>query len=109
MNEDNDLKNFTEKTSNEANLWDWLGRVLPLTAICILAVLHFFHMYEWRDRLLNISIIVFFVTCVIWWYWALRKIVATARYMQRAQEKFLDIARELKKLKKETKEIDSNR
>lgn len=104
-----DLKTFTEKTTKEANIWDWLGRILPLTALCTLAVLHFFQMYEWRDWLLNVSVVGFFTICFVWWYWALRKIVITAKYMQRAQERFLAIARELKKIRQETKEIDSNR
>lgn len=110
MNEkEPNLKNFTEKTSREANVWDWLGRVLPLSAICAISVLHYFQLYEWRDWLLSTSVVVFFTICFIWWYWALRKIVITARYMQRAHEKFLAIAKELKKIRQETKEIDSNR
>lgn len=104
-----EINDFTEKTRKEVRIWDWLGRVLPLTALFTLAVLHFTDLHDFRDMLLNISLVAFVTVCFVWWYWALRKIISSVKYIHRAHERFLEIARELKKLRIEIKKDDSDR
>lgn len=109
IDENQKIKNFTETTTKEATIWDWLGRILPLLALCIIAVLHYFKLYEIRDLFLNLIVIIFFLICFVWWYWAIKKIVLAVKYLQNSQEKFLDVARELKKLRNDKDNLDSNR
>lgn len=108
-NETKEVKNFTEKTTKEGNWWDWTARILPLVAICTIAVLHYFKLHDIRDLVLDSVVIVFFTICFIWWYWAIQKIVGAAKYLNRSQQKFVELARELRQLKKDVKNNDSNR
>ena len=106
---DKEVEHFTETTKREARWWDWIGRILPLVAICTIAVLHYFKMHDIRDMFLDVAVIVFFTVCFIWWYWAIKKIVYSAKYMQSTQQKFAELVKEIKKFKKESKDLDSNR
>lgn len=103
------LTEFTEKTRKEVHLWDWLGRVLPLTALFSLAIFHYADLHDLRNLVLGLSLIVFVTVCFIWWYWALRKILASVKHIQQAHAKFLDLAHELKLLKKNMRKDDSSR
>jgi len=100
---------FTEKTRKEVKIWDWLGRVIPLTVLTILTVLHFAEFHTLRDTILNISFIVFLTACFVWWFWALRKIVSSVNYIQQAHIKFLDITKELRKMRRDIDKNDSIR
>ena len=106
---DKEVEHFTDSTTKEARWWDWIARILPLVAICIIAVLHYFKMHDIRDIILDISVIVFFTVCFIWWYWAIKKIVYAAKYMKSTQERFAELLKELRSFKKESKNLDSNR
>ena len=103
------ITEFTEKTRQEVHLWDWLGRILPLTALFILAVLHYTDLHNLRDLVLGLSLVGFVTICFIWWYWALRKIISSVKHIQQAHVKFSDITRELKMLKKNLRNNDSDR
>jgi hypothetical protein len=106
---DKEVEHFTETTKREARWWDWLGRILPLVTICTIAVLHYFKMYNIRDIVLDVAVIVFFTICFIWWYWAIKKIVYSAKYMQSTQQRFSELVQEIKKFRKEKGDLDSNR
>lgn len=103
------ITEFTEKTSREIHIWDWLGRILPLTALFSLAVFHYADLHDLRNLILGISLVVFFTVCFIWWYWALRKILSSVKYLQQAHQNFSELMLELKILKKNLKRDDSNR
>jgi len=104
-----EITEFTEKTRKEVKVWDWLGRVIPLTVLTILTVLHFAEFHTLRDTILNISFIIFLTVCFVWWFWALRKIVSSVNYIQQAHTKFLNITKELKKLRRDIDRNDSFR
>lgn len=93
------IKEFETKTNKEVSFWDWLGRILPLTVLAVIAILK---LLQWNDALtlvLDIAVLVFFVICFIWWYWAIHKIAKTIQYIRESQEKFLSLTTELKKFR----------
>ena len=100
-----DVQNFEKKTYREVTIWDWLGRILPLS---VLAVISIAKLMEW-DSLLSIviqsSVIIFFIICFIWWYWAIYKIAVTVRYMRKSQEEFISVSNEIAKFKREFKKV----
>lgn len=108
-NSTKEVTEFTEKTRREVRLWDWLGRVLPLIALVIVTVAHYSDFHSIRDMIINIGAVIFVSVCFIWWYWALRKIVSSVKYIQRAHEKFIEVAQELRNIKKDINKDDSNR
>ena len=114
MNDNNEnnakeITEFTEKTRKEVKWWDWAGRVLPLVALVVITITHYGDFHSVRDIIIDVGAIVFISVCFIWWYWALRKIVVSIKYIHRAHERFLEIAEELKKLRKSIKKDDSDR
>lgn len=108
-NSTKEVTEFTEKTRKEVRLWDWLARILPLIALVIITVTHYGNFHGIRDIIIDIGAIAFISICFIWWYWALRKIVSSVKYIQRAHERFIEVAQELRKLKKDIKKDDSDR
>lgn len=90
---------FAKKTFKEVRIWDWLARLIPLSVLAILTVLHYFKWTDTISLILEISLILFVITCFIWWYWALYKIAASIKILQSAEEKFDAIRKEFKTLK----------
>jgi hypothetical protein len=100
---------FTESTKRQARLWDWIGRILPMAALLTVTVLHFMNEYSLRDLVLNGVLVIFLSICFIWWYWAIIKIVSSTKYLKETYVKFKELSNELRKIKKDIKQDDSNR
>jgi len=107
--ETQEVDTFTEKTIKEGTWWEWIAKILPLVAICTITVLHFFRLHNVRDLILDVIVIIFFFICFVWWFWAIQKIVAAAKYLRRSQHRFSEIAEELRKIKNNFRNNDSNR
>lgn len=104
-----DPEYFAKQTYKEVTLWDWLGRILPMSVLAIISVCYFFKWHTALDLVLEIASIIFFIICFIWWYWAIYKIAVTAHYIKNAQERFRQIAQELRKFKKDINDSDRER
>jgi hypothetical protein len=112
MKIDDDTKEitaFTESTKKQARIWDWAGRILPMFALAIVLVLHFAKQHSLKDTALDAILIVFLTICFIWWYWAIKKIVLSTNYLKETYIKFKEISNELRNIKKDIKQDDSNR
>ena len=110
MKDPNTLEELTDlekKTFKEVTWWDWLARLFPLTILAIASVCHFFQWKTTLDIILEVSLVIFAIVCFTWWYWAIYKIATSIRFMRITQQKFLDVANELKKIKKDIKKDDS--
>jgi hypothetical protein len=94
-----DIKEFESNTDKEVTIWDWLGRILPSVVLAIIVVLKVFSLDTALNMVLDIAVIIFFVICIIWWYWAIHKIARTVRYIRESQEKFISLSNEIKKFK----------
>lgn len=99
MIQDKDSETFTKKTFKEVTLWDWLARILPLTVLATVSVCYFFNWTDVLGRILEISAVVFFVFCFVWWYWAIYKIAATVKIMDDIQQGFKTLKQEIKDFK----------
>lgn len=95
-----DADHFARRTYKEVKLWDWLARILPLTVLTVLTVAYFFKWTNVVELVLDITVIVFFLTCFVWWYWAIYKIAVAVKYIRMSQEKFTEIKREISEFKK---------
>ena len=97
---DADAENFARKTYKEVKIWDWLARILPLTALTCLAVAYFFKWSTAIELVLDITVVIFFLTCFVWWYWAIYKIAVAVKYIRLSQEKFVEIKEDISQFKK---------
>jgi amino acid transporter len=105
------VEHFEKKTYREVTLWDWCGRVLPMVALAVIVVCHFFKWSTALELTLEVISIAFFIICFVWWYWAIFKIAATVKYLRETQERFISLTTELKKFKeafKKTKPFGDN-
>lgn len=82
-------------------MWELLAKTLPATALLLVLLLHFAELQNTFDYIMIAIAVVFAITAVIWWWW----IMAFARKLTEVNAKSLDrfdeIAKELKDLRKE--------
>jgi tellurite resistance protein TehA-like permease len=100
----NEYKDFEEKSLREISLWEWLARILPLTVLAAVVILYFFKWHSALELLLEITAISFAAVCFIWWFWALKKIARTIKYMSNTQESLKEVLIQFKLLKKDLKD-----
>ena len=91
---------FERRTFREVTIWDWLGRILPMSILATIIICHFFKWDTALELILEISTVVFFIVCFIWWYWALYKIAISVKYMRASHQKFIQINKEIISVKK---------
>ena len=95
-----DVEHFERKTFKEVTVWDWLGRVLPMSTLAIIIVCYFFKWNTALELILEVATVVFFIVCFIWWYWALYKIAVSIKYMRASHRRFIDLHKEINIVKK---------
>jgi hypothetical protein len=104
MNEENDplhdIEYFERKTFREVTLWDWVGRMLPMSALAGIVVCYFFKWNNALELILEVTTVIFFIVCFIWWYWALYKIAVSVKYMRSSYRKFVHLHKEIDTVKK---------
>lgn len=108
MNEDKEFDFFERKTYQEVTIWDWLGRLIPLSVLAVIAVCYFLEYHDWLDLVIQFSSIGFLIFCFIWWYWAIFKIAKTVKYLRQSQKNFYDLLNEFRQLKRAVKTTDTN-
>ena len=96
-----EVDRFVKRSTNEVKIWGWLARVVPLSVLVVLAVLHFFNEQYIIDSILEAALVLFIISCVIWWYWAIVKISTTMGHMHQTHLKFNDLTVEIKQLRHE--------
>lgn len=100
IEKDSNTSQFAKKTYKEVRFWDWLARILPLTVLSTISICYFFKWQTALELVLEITVILFFIICFVWWYWAIYKIAVTVKYLQDSQQKFRSVIRELRSVKK---------
>lgn len=97
---------FIRRTKREVLIWDWLSRILPLTALAVIILLHFGGHSNALDIALTVTSISFLVICFIWWYWVLSKILTAMSHISDSEHKFKTILQDIKNFKND---LDSNK
>ena len=103
-NEDQ-VETFAKKTYREVTIWDWLGRILPLSVLAVISIAKLFELHSLLDIVIQFSVLIFFIICFIWWYWAIYKIAITVKYMRESHQNFISIQHELKRFKETFKSV----
>jgi hypothetical protein len=97
--EKENFEHFEKRTYREVTVWDWLGRVLPMTVLALISICYFFEWHTWLDILLEVTVGVFFIVCFIWWYWAIYKIATMVKYLRQSQKNFQSLLEDFKNLR----------
>lgn len=87
--------------------WYWTGRVLPLTALTIIAFTLVFGFEDYIDFLICAIAVIFATFAFSWWWWVLDTVRKLYDTLQSAQDRFVEVVTELKSIKRDLN--DSNR
>jgi heme/copper-type cytochrome/quinol oxidase subunit 2 len=99
------FKNLKEKISitRQVDIWSWVGKVAPLTALTILSLVLFFDFETYTDYFIGFVALSFAVVAFTWWWWVIYAVRDLNKLLERTTEKFEHVIAEIKKLKKDLK------
>ena len=92
-------KYFSIKKS--VDLWVWLGRVAPLTALVLLCIVLVFDFTSWVHYLVSAIGITFAITAFTWWWWVIYAVKDIFKLLNNANKRFAEVLDELKTIRKE--------
>lgn len=83
----------------EVSIWSKSAKVLPFTALSIICTNYYIGNESISAIIINLIIVSFVTISVIWWWWALYKILDFVKRTEKTAEKIDSIQYELKKIK----------
>lgn len=95
------MKKDTRHIINQAKIWIVAASVLPLVA---LAGLYFSTFIGWitnLEKVLTIGATIMFAISVLWWWWAVYKIIEFANLLKNTDESLQEIKSNIKSIKKD--------
>jgi len=87
-----------DKIQNQAKLWNLYSIGSPLLLIMFVIILHIFDALHY-NFLFWVSIGVFGISSIVWWIWAVVTIMKLTDTLKKADENFVIILEEIKKIK----------
>ena len=87
----------------QVNIWSWLGRVAPLSALTILCFVIFLDFSGWVDYVICAVAVAFAIVAFTWWWWVIYAVRELNKMLDRTTEKFEVVIKEIKDLKKDIK------
>ena len=95
------LRDFHKKKLKQIKWWAWAAAVLPLSSLAGLFFIKFIGYATWFDTALIIGATTMFTIGVVWWWWAIWTMAQVTNVLGIISEKFKDVSKELKDIKKE--------
>ena len=91
--------NQQEKTRRWATVWLCLARILPLTALAIIIVPLLVGSETWYQVALCTVIIVFTILAILWWYWAVERVVTMWDKQKQVEQNSVNMLTQLKHIR----------
>jgi len=91
-------------TQKQVKLWDWAARILPMLTLIAIFICHYLELDDLRNKIINLSLVVFCLTAIIWWWWAIYKISWLANLYSSLAERLKEVRTGAKEIKKDLKE-----
>ena len=102
-------KHFKLNLDKQVTVWSWLGRVAPLTALLVVAIMLFFDLDTWLEGVLMCIALLFSITAFTWWWWVIYAVRDIFKMLNRANKQFSTVLNEIKTLRVETNKIIKKR
>ena len=93
------------KLDRSITIWWYAAKVLPIVGILMVSILHFLNIDSLLDYILIMITVVFLTSSIVWWWWVMRVVKDFNNIINTSITKFDDIAKEIKELKKEFKNV----
>lgn len=102
------FSNLVETARKQSIWWMYAAATLPFVALAIIISLHFYNLDSWLHNTYLVITITFVATSVLWWWWAINKIVHMLRAMDRTDENFYEIKDALTETRKVVRELNAS-
>ena len=89
-----------DNTIKQVGLWRTSATVGAFFSLFVLLWAHFLGFENYKHVIACIVVSIFFTSAVIWWFWALSKMVFFSTVMEKTMENFNVIQKELSEIKK---------
>jgi Na+/melibiose symporter-like transporter len=97
--------NQQQKTKKQATWWLCLARVLPLVALGVIIVPLLVGDDTWFQVAMCAVIIVFSTLAILWWYWAVERVVTMWDKQKQVEETSINMLAQLKHIRNLLDEI----
>ena len=97
-------KYFSIKKS--VGIWEWLGRVAPLTALMILCIVLAFDFTSWIDYFVSAISLLFAITAFTWWWWVIYAVKELNQLLSTTTERFDQVIKDIRSLKEDFRKKD---
>lgn len=94
------------KLEDQVTWWHRAGRILPLVALVILGLVLVADLDGWISYTVAGIAIMFATAAFSWWFWVIGAIKKIYQMLDRAQQGFDNILKELKSIKSDLKDKD---
>lgn len=82
-------------------MWEFLAKILPAIALLLVLILHFADLQNTVDLIMIAISFAFSIIAVIWWWWIMMFARKLTEVNNKSLDRFEEIAKELKDLRKE--------
>jgi hypothetical protein len=96
------------KNKDYTHWWKHTVVTIPFIALALLIIIDFIGWTELHNKVLFFILIGFFTLGVIWWWWAVDTIVSLTKTLISADEKFLELKKEISSIKEDVKSLDES-
>ena len=106
MNNNNNLAEDIKKSKaieRQVERWDLFAKLAPTVFLLVCFVLLISGSVSF-DTVFTVGMIMFAITAVIWWFWAIFSIRRLVRILNKASNGLIDVSKELTEAKRELKE-----
>ena len=95
-----------ENLERQVLLWNRAAILVPITFTTLLGLGYILQVCDVRT-LFFIACALYFTTAVIWWWWTMKSIHLLVKVLQGTNEGIIDVAQELKSIRKEIQDDSS--
>lgn len=92
------MKRLDINVITQVSIWDWFARIAPFLFVIISTIFVYGDIAEAKFVFLA-GFVLFFITCIVWWYWTMAVIVKMYNVLKSAEENLNVVLDEVKKVK----------
>lgn len=86
--------------------WKYVAGTIPFSCLATLVITDWVIWSSLHNKVISVTLIGFFTAGVLWWWWAIDKIVFLSKKLISADEKFLELKKDIEHIKKDVKLLD---
>jgi hypothetical protein len=94
---------ISNELKKQIKKWQWYSIIAPFGFLLTSSIIYFTYNTPF-NILFYTAVIIFAITCVVWWHWCLITMGTMLQIMNATDDHFNNVSRELESLRKEIKD-----